>query len=517
MTQIAIIQPAAPQPLPAGPPTTNTEKQQFSSHFEKAISGKKDQLKTRESAGEKSASLSTDITGEPTPVPEQYRETAIETDAQTGEKILIDALFAQENPADQAVFPFSSSNTTLSSNDFISSKQGGVLAFSGNPLHVSNTSFSNTSFSNTPFSNTPFSNTPLPQPLTENSDLTYSPSEPAIATALQPGRKPATDTLLVQLQQLIDSSNEKGTVTISRADNPVSNNTGGRGAFVVLPQQAANNTSGQIHIALSSDISENNTESPAVMLSDGFKLPTEKSDKQLASLRQNTQQQYYEAKINLQSSGKDGMTSQDRQQGNESGSPAPAVTGQNPSTSPITGDQNHPFSQSLAAVQDSPALPLSEAAKTVTLPSGTVVHEEDVLRQLIERFQIARRPMDNTQINLKLHPAELGELKIDLTVKEGSIRANVVAQSQHAQEIIEKNMMKLRAVLEENGFTIETITVTSKSDSTGDPNFFERQLFGQNDYTPQSGKRRNGAETAFSLEETILSPQPAATGVNVKI
>lgn len=495
MTQIAIIQPAAAQPPPAGPPTTNTDKQQFSSHFDKAISGKKDQLKTRESAGEKSAALSTDNIEHPTPVPEHYRETAIETDAQTDE-IHIEALFTQENPADQAVFPFSSGNTPLRNNDFMPIQQGGAAPFSGNSLQVSNASFSNT---------------PFPQPLTENH------SEPASATALQPGQKPATDTLLVQLQQLIDRSNEKGTVTISRADNSVSSNTGGRSAFMALPQQAANSNSGQIQIALSSDFSESNALSPAAMFSDGFKLPSEKSDQQLTSLRQNTQQQYYEAKINLQSSGKDGATSQDRQQGTESGLPAPAVAGQNPSTSPITGDQTHAFSQSLAAVQDSPALPLSEAGKTVTLPSGTVVHEEDVLRQLIERFQIARRPMDNTQINLKLHPAELGELKIDLTVKEGFIRANVVAQSQHAQEIIEKNMMKLRTVLEEHGFTLESITVTSKSDSTGDPNFFERQLFGQNDYTPQSGKRRNGAETAFSLEEALLSPQPAATGVNVKI
>jgi flagellar hook-length control protein FliK len=479
MTQTAVIQPAAPQPPPAGPPTTNTDKKQFSSHFEKAISGKKDQHKTRESMGEKSAAESFTATGH------EYNAKEIEKDAKTGEKILTDALFAQGNPAGPSVFPFSSSN------NFISSEEG-ALPFAGNPGQASKTSF--------------------PQGLAEKS-FTSSPAEPAIAQ--HPVQKPATDTLLAQLQQLIDRSNEKGTVTISRAVNSMTSNGGGRSAFVVLPQQAANNNSGQIHIALSSDFSESNTESAAVMLSDGFKLPAEKSDQQLASLRQNTQQQYYEAKINLQSSGKDGK--QDRQQGQDSGTPTPAVAGQTSTTSPITGDQTHTFSQSLGAVQESPALPLSEAARTVTLPSGTLVHEEDVLRQLVERFQIVRRPMDTTQINLKLHPAELGELKIDLTVKEGSIRANVVAQSQHAQEIIEKNMMKLRTVLEQHGFTLETITVTSKSDSTGDPNFFERHLFGRNDYTPQSGKGRNGAETAFSLEETILPPQPATTGVNVKI
>ncbi|EKD34194.1 MAG: hypothetical protein ACD_75C02429G0001 [uncultured bacterium] len=161
-------------------------------------------------------------------------------------------------------------------------------------------------------------------------------------------------------------------------------------------------------------------------------------------------------------------------------------------------------------------MPANEPGKAVTLPSGMVVHEEDVIRQVLERFQISKRQLD-TQINIKLHPAELGELKIDLTVKEGSIRANVMAQSQHAQEIIEKNMMKLRTVLEEHGFTIDNITVSSKSDSTGDATLFDRQLFSRNDYTPLSNKRRNGSEAGFRLEEAFLPSQPAATGVNVKI
>jgi len=121
-------------------------------------------------------------------------------------------------------------------------------------------------------------------------------------------------------------------------------------------------------------------------------------------------------------------------------------------------------------------------------------------------------------MHIKLHPAELGELKIDLTVKEGSIRANVVAQSQHVQEIIEKNLAKLKAVLEEQGFSVDEILVTSQSDSVGDFNLFDKNLSGGDDHTPQQMKREPGySESEFTLEELIVDTPTSTTGVNVKI
>ncbi len=153
--------------------------------------------------------------------------------------------------------------------------------------------------------------------------------------------------------------------------------------------------------------------------------------------------------------------------------------------------------------------------RPVTLPSGTVVHQEEVIRQIAEHFQISRRDFD-TKVSIQLHPAELGEMKISLSVKEGAVRANVVASSQYAQEILEKNMVKLRAILENQGFTIDEISVTAKSDTAGDFNLFDRQLFSQNDYQPPAVKNTRSASPLFTLEETAATNQTAVTGVNVK-
>ena len=90
-----------------------------------------------------------------------------------------------------------------------------------------------------------------------------------------------------------------------------------------------------------------------------------------------------------------------------------------------------------------------------------MVAEHEVLNQVLQRFHLTNRDQ-STRINLKLHPAELGELQIHLSIKEGTIKASVVAQSQHVQEILEKNMAKLKTVLEQQGFVVEDIIVSAQ-------------------------------------------------------
>ncbi len=145
-----------------------------------------------------------------------------------------------------------------------------------------------------------------------------------------------------------------------------------------------------------------------------------------------------------------------------------------------------------------------------------MVQEEEIIQQMSHKLQISSRNMDS-RINLRLHPAELGSLKIDLTVKEGSIRANVVAQSQHTTEILEKNMAKLKTVLENQGFTVDEISITTESESVSDFNLFDRQLFSHNDYTPTAAKERREEEAVFTLADNIFAAPTISTGVNVKI
>lgn len=531
MTPIAIVQPAAPPTPPASPPPTSSGSKQFSSHFEKAVSDQKDQVSPRESkaaksqdtlkveektptasidnAGQESASASAvpqdqDIATDEAAVPTEDENLGMQ-DMQD----LATALSSEGYPAASVFLALNSTDTTTSSPP--------TPAYSANPTIPA-----------IPAVTRQGETVALPQiaaqamvefsSMSRNGTLPTLTEEAQGATAPPTGQKSTTDTLLTQLQQLIAKNDEKGTVTITRQNTPPSGN-GANSVQMAWPQQVGSNNANPVNVTVTSQYSEVTMESPHVVLADGWNTPAEKSE-QGTSLRQNTQQQYYEAKINLRAfDNNEESMAQDRQQGNESSAQGQvASAGQTSSTATsLAVDQTNTFAQSLATTtQTSSAQPATDAAKTLTLPSGTVVSEEDVIQQVMERFQISKKPLD-TQINIKLHPAELGELKIDLTVKEGSIRANVVAQSQHAQEIIEKNMMKLRTVLEDHGFTVENITVSSKYDSTTDAGLFDRQLFSQNDYTPQAKKQRHGAEATFRFDEAFFPAQPATTGVNVKI
>ncbi len=114
-------------------------------------------------------------------------------------------------------------------------------------------------------------------------------------------------------------------------------------------------------------------------------------------------------------------------------------------------------------------------AQTITLPSGLTVRENEVVRQFMDRFQINGRNLES-RINIKLNPAELGEIEITLTVKEKTIKANVVAQSQITQGILEKNLDRIRAILEKQGFAIGELNIMTSDPAAAEFDLFEREF-----------------------------------------
>lgn len=135
----------------------------------------------------------------------------------------------------------------------------------------------------------------------------------------------------------------------------------------------------------------------------------------------------------------------------------------------------------------------SSSAQTITLPSGIVIRENEVVRQFIDKFQINSRNLES-KINIKLNPAELGEIRIQLTVKEGSVNAIVVAQSQITAGILEKNLNRLRTVLQNQGFTIGDIHIDAHDETAAEFNLFEENFSVQ----PKDMITENRQTTIFS-------------------
>mgnify|MGYP000908883923 FL=1 len=325
------------------------------------------------------------------------------------------------------------------------------------------------------------------------------------------GPSPAGENpLLQQLQQIIDSGDKAVDISISSASNTTSIST----------------ASGEISLR-----SEAQAQAPITVILQGEGGAAQESmplgQPRLAAggetsapnqpSRLSLQQQYIEGRMALeaqqekQNNASDGQQQQQQSPGQTAKAMVDASLASG--TGSLPGDSPSAFTQPLAMAQEGLKPQVYDSSRPLLLPSGTMVQQEEVIRQIAERFQISRREAD-TRINLQLHPAELGELRIDLSVKNGTVRANVVASTQVAQDILEKNMNRLRTVLESQGFSIDEILVSSSSRSVDDFNLFDQQLFGGSDYNPPSSAdgRKDGA--VFSMEGLTV-PQ-AAAGLDVK-
>ena len=302
---------------------------------------------------------------------------------------------------------------------------------------------------------------------------------------IQPAPLTENDGIIRQLQQIIHNSNETGTVSIQGTVNRFSGGMSG-----ATPNGVG---SSQMH------------EPHRIFEKTGLKTQT---------LRQDALAQYLDAKVNTREQGNNGSnTTNSEQQNGTNGQQFSAHLQPNAS---LSTEQTTGFQQVSTLMQDVPGSHAQNSGKSIILSSGNVVYEEDIMHQVVERFQIFKQQSD-TRLTLKLHPAELGELQINLTVKEGSIKANVLAQSQQIQEIVERNLPKLRNSLAEQGFTIEEILVTTQSDSITDFNLFEQHLADRNDYTPAVRDVKEPNSFNMVLEDAVEKTTDWTTGVNIKV
>jgi flagellar hook-length control protein FliK len=147
------------------------------------------------------------------------------------------------------------------------------------------------------------------------------------------------------------------------------------------------------------------------------------------------------------------------------------------------------------------------------------IQENDILHQVLHKFRISQH-MQDSRLVMKLHPAELGNLKIDVQMKDGSVHANILAQSQQVQDILEKNMPRLKAIMEEQGLTVSDISIKLDTDVSDNTNLFDEHLAKDDSFFT---KRENiNSSVTFELdqgeaEEVEFNTQPASSGVNVTI
>ncbi|MFN2354740.1 MAG: flagellar hook-length control protein FliK [Desulfopila sp.] len=213
------------------------------------------------------------------------------------------------------------------------------------------------------------------------------------------------------------------------------------------------------------------------------------------SLRQDVQAQFFEAR--LQNTGNPGEQKTGQQfldgDGETSKNSLPANSGKG-----LEKSHDNTTSQSFQQViADKGSLQSAESQRPPAPMLPNQVPENELMQQVTQKLRISRILQDSKMV-MRLHPAELGNLKIDIHLRDGSVNANIVAQSRQVQEILEKNMPRLRTLMEDQGLVVNEIAVAMEPDFNDNFNSFDEQLAQQDNPAPQHNNF--AAQPAFDLE-----------------
>ena len=150
------------------------------------------------------------------------------------------------------------------------------------------------------------------------------------------------------------------------------------------------------------------------------------------------------------------------------------------------------------------------------LPLWTPSQENALVNQVIRNFQISSSA-PASKLVLKLYPDELGELKIDLQMRDGAIKANISTHSEQVQQVLEKYIPKLRSFMEQQGLTVDEILVTNSSDKPGGHDLLQQDFAENNDFSSSGNPAKATPFIDLSFKNTLLKTTDSISGVNVTV
>jgi flagellar hook-length control protein FliK len=154
----------------------------------------------------------------------------------------------------------------------------------------------------------------------------------------------------------------------------------------------------------------------------------------------------------------------------------------------------------------------STDALTLRLPSGLTVPDGAVVDQMLSHFSVNKQ-LESGTINLKLHPQELGELRMEIKVEQDNIKAHIVAQNPQAQEMIERHLPRLRETLAQQGLQLQHIEVTvAAHDNAGGERYQDnsRQQLNQSQH-------KSTSQSMFTLDAEEEMVESASSVNNLSV
>lgn len=166
----------------------------------------------------------------------------------------------------------------------------------------------------------------------------------------------------------------------------------------------------------------------------------------------------------------------------------------------FTGDKAFDnFAQSLKAGQTENA----QAAAEITPHFD--VETENIIRQITD-YMRGNVTDGVSEMDMQLHPANLGSVHIHLEAKEGVLTAQFTAQNESVKAALESQMIQLRDSFEEQGLTVESIEVMVSSQKFDQS--YEEAESQANDTGSRSGRQRTRRVSLHvSMEDEELSDE----------
>lgn len=133
------------------------------------------------------------------------------------------------------------------------------------------------------------------------------------------------------------------------------------------------------------------------------------------------------------------------------------------------------------------------------------VETENIIRQITD-YMRGNVTDGVSEMDMQLHPANLGSVHIHLEAKEGVLTAQFTAQNESVKAALESQMIQLKDSFEEQGLTVESIEVMVSSQKFDQS--YEEAGSNANDTGSRSGRQRTRRVSLHvSMEDEELSDE----------
>ena len=132
------------------------------------------------------------------------------------------------------------------------------------------------------------------------------------------------------------------------------------------------------------------------------------------------------------------------------------------------------------------------------------------------RFRMSQGMRSGQQeVVVRMHPRELGEVRLSLTSDDGNLRAHLHVQSQQVQDVLERNISRLRETLAEQGIDVEDFVFSSQDQGQeAEHRTFEQEKWAGGRPSGPGGTMPEGSDVNAKNEQAGYRPEQ---GLSVRI